>query len=147
MITDSAAIGQTYSGAPKAISMPRVWAFSGGPFAIDGWPRRNIHTDPAAANRDGLDGIAISGTQFEGYVAQLMVEIFGESWLSHGKMHVRLRKPVPDGDVLQAFATVRTKESGGAQSVFYLDVECRDSAGEQVLTGTAEGQLARETAR
>ena len=81
-ITKDTKEGQEFDGQPKKISWERLWTFSGGPFANTGWPKKNVHTDLEFAKECGLPSVAASGTQNQGYVVQLMVDLFGVKWLS-----------------------------------------------------------------
>jgi len=86
VIAKEATVGQEFSGKPKSVAWERLWTFSGGPFSSSGWPRKNIHTDPEFAMECGLSSVAVSATQFQGYMAELMIQLFGKPWLSHGEM-------------------------------------------------------------
>ena len=54
LITEDSQVGDKFAGKPKTISWERLWAFSGGPFRLEGWPSSNIHTDPAWAEASKL---------------------------------------------------------------------------------------------
>jgi hypothetical protein len=138
-ITRDTPVDATFAGRPRLISMERLWAFSGGPFALDGWPRKNLHTDPAVAASVGLPSVGASGTQYQGYVVQLMLDLFGEAWLSHGTMTGKFIALVNAGETVQAHARVIEKEEQGGQVRFTLSVWCENGRGEQVLVGRATG--------
>ena len=67
-VTKDSKVGDEFSGKSKTIDWERLWAFSGGPFRLEGWPSRNIHTDPEFAKGSGLPSVAVSGSQFSGNI-------------------------------------------------------------------------------
>lgn len=138
-IERTASIGEAFEGQPKLMSMERLWAFSGGPFAAEGWPRSNIHTDLDTAKASGLSTVAASGTQFQGHLAQLMIELFGRRWLSDGTMDVRFTRPVDAGETLIARAEVTNREETDGGVRFTFDVSCANRDGNVCLAGTATG--------
>jgi hypothetical protein len=150
IITNDTTTGEVFTGKPKRVSWERLWTFSGGPFAkvmdpktksiVGGWPASNLHTDLDFARSCGLpDKVAASATQFQGYVAQLMVELFGTEWLSHGVMDVKFIAIVDAGDTLVCNAVVQSKSVEGDTTRFTLDVNCENQRGEKVLVGWATG--------
>jgi hypothetical protein len=140
-ITHDTPVGASFAGKPRLISMERLWAFSGGPFALEGWPRKNLHTDPATAASVGLPSVGASGTQYQGYIVQLLIDLFGEAWLSHGSMTGKFIALVNAGETVQAHAKVIEREVAGERVRFTLDVWCDNVRGEQVLVGRATGEL------
>ncbi len=139
-ITKEAAVGQEFSGKPKRISWQRLWAFSGGPFAAEGWPKKNLHTDTQVAITCGLPSVAASATQFQGYMAELMVNLFGEEWFRRGEMTLKFIKPVPDDDVLTSKVRVQSKEEGSPTKITF-EAWCENKNGEPVAVGTASGLI------
>jgi len=137
--------GEIFEGKPKRVSWERLWAFSGGPFSNVGWPRKNIHTDSDFAISCGLPSVAASATQFMGYVAELMTDLFGAEWLSHGTMDVKFINIVNAGDVLLTKAEVKSRESQDNATRFTVDVFCENQTGGKVLVGCATGILGKGT--
>jgi acyl dehydratase len=131
--------GQQFSGNPKKISWERIWTFSGGPFKRSGWPSSNVHTDLEFAKDCGLPTVAASATQYQGYVVQLMISLFGFEWLSHGTMDVKFIRIVDAGDILVPKAVVRSKEIEGSTTKFTLEVWIENQRGEKVLVGYSTG--------
>lgn len=142
-ITQETAEGTEFSGKEKRASIERIWTFSGGGFALTGWPAKNTHTDFDFARSRGLRTAIASGTQFEGYTVQLMVDLFGLDWLSHGTMDVKFTGQVEVNDAVRARAKVRERkaEAGGAR--FVLDVWVENQRGDKVLVGSATGLVER----
>ena len=141
IITKNTKEGTEFSGKPKVVSEPRVWAFSGGFFSASGWPRKNIHTDLEFARQCGMSTRAVSATQYMGYLTELMLDLFGDSWLSNGKLNVKFINIVDVGDRLVTKAVVKSKEAQGAAVKFDFDVWSENQRGEKVMVGTASGLL------
>jgi acyl dehydratase len=140
MITRDTLVGLECSGKPKRLTWERIAAFSGGPFNTPGWPKKNVHTDIEFAKSLGLPVVYVSGTQSEGYIAELMIDLFGEEWLRGGKTHnLKFIRPVAEGDTIQVKARVQSKEKEGAVVKYTLDVWCENQNGDKVLVGAATG--------
>jgi acyl dehydratase len=140
-LTPDTKIGAEFAGKRKTISEARVLAFSGGRFGAPGWPAKNIHTDLDFARSCGLQTRSVSGTQFMGYLIELMVDLFGESWLSHGKMELKFISIVDVEDSLLTKAVVTSKEPEGSGTRVVLDMWCENQHGNKVAVGTAAGSI------
>jgi acyl dehydratase len=140
-LTPDTKIGHEFTGKRKTISEARVFAFSGGRLNAPGWPGKNIHTDLEFARSCGLQTRSVSGTQYMGYLIELMVDLFGESWLSHGKMDLKFIAIVDVGDSLTAKAVVTSKELEGSGTRFALEMWCENQRGDKVAVGTATGRI------
>ena len=129
--------GKEFSGRARALSMTRMLAFSGGPFAAPGWPAKNLHTDAAKAREAGLAAPIASGVQYEGDIIRLLTELFGDTWFSRGKLHVKYPRPVFAGMSVLPRARVRARRPGDGGTVVELEVWCETSEKEVVVVGTA----------
>lgn len=146
LITQETRKGETFTGKSKKVAWERIWAFSGGPFTLDGWPKKNIHTDIEYAKACGIpEKVATSATQFQGYLVQHMIDLFGAEWLSHGTMDVKFIRIVNAGDTIASTVSVREKTKTENSTLFDLDVCCENQYGENVLVGTATGVLGEKT--
>jgi hypothetical protein len=135
-------IGSEFAGKPKKISWERLWAFSGGPFTGEGWPKKNLHTDTEFAKDLGLPTIGASATQYLGHLTELMIDLFGERWLRQGRLwDVKFIKLVADGDVLTSKAKVVSREAEGSKTKVRLSISVENQKGEAVLIGSALGFL------
>jgi acyl dehydratase len=134
-------VGAEFTGKRKTISETRVFAFSGGRFDAPGWPAKNIHTDLEFAKSCGLQTRSVSATHYMGYLIELMVDLFGESWLSHGKMDLKFVAIVDVGDSLLTKAVVTSKELERSGTRFVLDMWCENQHGKKVAVGTAMGLI------
>jgi acyl dehydratase len=129
--------GRIVLGRVLKMTLARVLAFSGGALDEPGWPLRNIHTDLDTARQAGLDSIIASGTQSEGLLIGLLVDVFGDAWAGHGELELAFRKPVRVGDTVRPGLqwTHLTDTPAGARWV--ASVWCETAAGERVIEGTA----------
>ena len=141
-INEETQVGAVFAGKPKTLSYERLWAFSGGPFAPEGWPKKNLHTDPETAGRVGLSRPIVSGTQFQGHIVELFMELFGPAWYASGSMDVRFVRGVGAGDTVTAMATVTGREEVNGGIRFDMDVSCVLGDNDPALVGTATGVLA-----
>ena len=89
--------GVVLAGRPRHMTLARVLAQSGGPLDMPGWPDRNLHTDAQAAASAGLDGVVVSGTQWEGHMAGFLVDVFGLAWFHGGEFKVK----IPRGKIVE----------------------------------------------
>ncbi len=143
-ITEQSGEGTVFTGKKKKAAIERLWTFSGGAFALSGWPARNTHTDPNFARDRGLRTAIASGTQFEGHVVQLMLDLFGLKWLSHGTMDIKFTGQVEVDDTVTARAVVKERKPEAGGHVFVLDVWVENQRGDKVLAGTATGRVERQ---
>jgi acyl dehydratase len=139
LITRNTREGRQFSGRPKEITEERVYAFSGGFPKGPGWPQKNIHTDVAFARRCGLPARNASGSMFEGYVTELMVDLFGENWLRGGKMELVFIRMVAIGDTVLPKAIVQSRQEDHSETKFVLEIWCENQHGNKVAVGTAVG--------
>ena len=139
IITKDTQEGYQVSGRLKTVAEERVYAFSGGLRQEPGWPSKNIHTDVEFARSCGLPTRAASGAMFEGYLTELMIDLFGVGWLRGGKMNLRFKSIVNPGDTLLPKAVVQSRQVEDSKVSFVLKVWCENQYGKEVVVGTATG--------
>jgi acyl dehydratase len=139
IITRNTREGRQFSGKPKEITEERVYAFSGGFPKGPGWPQKNIHTDVEFARRCGLPARNASGSMFEGYVTEMLVDLFGENWLRGGKMQLVFIRMVAIGDTVLPKAIVQSRQEDLSGTKFVLEIWCENQHGDKVAVGTAVG--------
>lgn len=141
IITKDTKAGSEFSGKLKSVTEERVFAFSGGFPKVPEWPRRTIHTNLEFARSCGLPKRTASGAMFEGYLTELMIDLFGEQWMSGGKMTLKFIAIVTPGDTLLPKAIIKAKcrEQSGVK--FDMEVWCEDQHGNKVVIGAASGFL------
>ncbi|MBK36214.1 MAG: hypothetical protein CME26_11895 [Gemmatimonadetes bacterium] len=139
LITEDSQVGDKFAGKPKTISWERLWAFSGGPFRLEGWPSSNIHTDPAWAEASKLPSVAASGSQFSGHLVEFVIDLLGLDFLSGGTMDVKFIGIGNAGDTLISNAEIMSKETEDAATKFTLDIYCENQNGKKIVVGSASG--------
>lgn len=60
----------------------------------EAWPERNIHSDQAAAEREGLSAPVASAPQIFSMIHRMMMMSFGTGWIMGGRMSVKQIKSV-----------------------------------------------------
>lgn len=141
MIGGNVKAGDRFQGRPKAMPLARLLAFSGGPLTDPEWPKSNIHTDDAFARSTGLPGLCAAGTQYQTHLVELMVDMFGESWLAGGTMAVKMVDLVMVDDTVTAKAEVTRVALEGKDRVVHFEVWSERGDGAKVLVGTATGRM------
>ena len=133
----SAEPGASFEGRPCEFSLERVLAFSAGFISEPDWPHKNLHTDLDSAQEADLDAIIASGTQSEGLLVALLIDLFGIAWLEQGVMDLKVINSVHVDDIVQAKAILkeRTDTEEGVSAL--LDVWCEKQDGTKVLVGSA----------
>ena len=142
------ALDTEFTGCPLTLTRARILAFSGGPLDAEGWPERNLHTDVDKAREAGLDTIIASGTQSEGLLIGLLVELGQhapdgvvveglDAVLAGGELDVRFLRPVRAGDTVTPAVrlTERIVVDGGLRLT--LACRCETRPGTSVIEGTA----------
>lgn len=133
----TAAPGAEFAGKARKLTWARALALSGGPFEKPGWPDKNLHTDIRAANDAGLAEVVVSGTQWEGYLIGLMVELFGMAWFAGGEVEIKIPRSVKIDETVQPKARLESREPVAGGTRYRLAVWCDNQDGQQVMVGTA----------
>ena len=140
-VTKDVPEGHEFPGKLKTVTEERIYAFSGGFPKGPDWPKKNIHTDLEFAKSCGLPTRAASGAMFEGYLTELMIDLFGEEWLRQGRMSLTFIAIVDAGDRLVPKAVVRSRQAEDCGVRFVMDVWCENQQGNKVVVGTATGLI------
>jgi acyl dehydratase len=140
-ITRDAPEGSEFAGRLRTVSLERINFFSGGYPKGPNWPAKNIHTDLETAKKCGLETVAASGAMFEGYLVDLMIDLFGAEWLNYGMMTLAFINVVNKNDTLVPKGVVRSKEVVGSRVEFRVDLWCENQYGTKVVVGTGKGLL------
>ena len=98
-----------------------------------------LHIDPDFAASTRFGGPIAHGMLVLAYVSEMMTAAFGEAWLSSGRLKVRFRGPARPGGTVTASGRV-VREDGGCA---VCEVECRNQAGEVLISGEAEVAMGR----
>jgi acyl dehydratase len=87
-----------------------------------------IHSDETA-RRYGFAGALVPGVTLYAYLTHPIVEAFGPAWLARGTAHVKLVKPVHDGEELTVTGTIGERDASGVTAT----VTGRTGSGECVV--------------
>ncbi len=139
MITINTQEGHEFTGSLKTVTQERVNNFSGGFPKGPGWPKKTIHTDLDFAKSCGLHTRVASGAMCEGYLVELMIDVFGIGWLKHGKMALKFIGIIKTDDTVLPKAVVQSKEVEGIRARFVMQMWCENQDGKKVVVGTAAG--------
>lgn len=133
--------GDIRRGRVRTMTLARVLALSGGPLEKKNWPDKNLHTDAEAASSAGLSEVVVSGTQWEGHMASLLVDTMGDIWFHGGRMNVKIPRSVKIGDSLCPYLKLDAIADSDGRAVADFTIWCENAAGEQVLAGTARCEM------
>ncbi|HWQ28338.1 MAG TPA: hypothetical protein VNN12_04890 [Dehalococcoidia bacterium] len=87
----------------------------------------SIHDD-ARARAAGYEGGLVTGVTILGYVTRALEDRYGRDWLSRGRIEIRFRRPVYDGQALDIWLVERGTAYG---------IEVRNPGGDIVTEGQA----------
>jgi len=83
--------------------------------------RGNFHSDPEAASALGYQRLVAQGMQVAGPAYGLLLDTWGEEFLSHGTIELKFIAPATDGETVEARIDAGTDEAT-------IEVENRSSA-------------------
>ncbi|MDA0655971.1 MAG: MaoC family dehydratase [Proteobacteria bacterium] len=135
-IERTAEIGTLFEGPIYYMDIKRLWAHSGGPFAAEGWPKKNLHTDPDKAAEAGLPLPIASGQQAQGQLINMLLKLFGQAWWHHGWLKIKFFKPVFAGSQVQSKLKLTEREESAEGVIFTFDAWSERGDGEKALAGT-----------
>jgi acyl dehydratase len=111
-------------------------------FSLDDFKRKDeqtIHTDMAAAQREGLAAPVAIGPQIASLIFRQLREAFGSGWLEGGTCNLTFRLPV----LVTDFCVARGKVTGTSSEAKGVRVACdvwiENQRGEKVIVGSASG--------
>ena len=134
--------GYEVSGEVKTVTSYRTWLFSGGWPRFEGWPAKNVHTDLEFAKKVGLPARAASGAMMQGYLSELMTDMFGEEWLSTGRLlNLKFIRIVDTNDRVVSKGRITSKQEDEGCLRFDLDLWCENQRGEKVVVGNGVGWI------
>jgi len=125
-------IGYEILGKSKEITLERMRKFSG---HLDGG--ENIHTNERIARDAGLPGPIAQGMMSYGYILEMIVDAFGDGFLSRGELEISFIRYVLPGDRITAKGIVRSRETMDSKTKITLDVWCENQNNDKVAVGQA----------
>lgn len=106
------------------------------------WTRvANVHNDPAAAKRVGMERTIASGQNQLAILHQMMEEHFGDGWVRGGKISARWVSPVYVDDTITPHGRVLAVEDASGRKRVELTVWCQNQSGAKTGTGTAQAYV------
>ena len=140
-ITKDTPEGSEFEIKIKTVSLERINLFSGGFPKGPNWPARNIHTDLETAIKCGLKSRAASGAMSEGYLTDLMIDVFGMDWLNCGTMKLAFIRIVDKDEILIPKGVVKSKEVSCSRIEFTMELWCENQFGKRVVSGSGTGSV------
>jgi acyl dehydratase len=123
------ATGPDLAPVKKTIDERRCWMFSG--------PGRNYHTDREQAEKLGFPNIVVQGMMSTCFVSQVMLDAFGEGWLTGGRMSVKLTNVLWVDETVTSYGKIREEVPEGDRTRVHCDVWVEKDDATRVLLGTA----------
>ena len=129
--------GQTFLGNNRVVSFERLTTFSGGPLSmVPEWPRVNHHTTHDYALERGTHAIFASGTQYQGYLVAMLIDMFGMDFLTTGKLNFKIIKIVFQDDVITPGFTVTSKEETAQGVTYGVDIWTHNQDWHKTMIGS-----------
>lgn len=122
-------VGQEIPPVAKLMSIQKMRIYSG--------PGKNIHTDEEAARRGGLSRPIAQGLMSNAYLSELLMNFFGQRWLTNGQLSVAFVATVFPGDLLLSRGVIRERQEAESGFRWSLDVWVETRSGHRVTVGTA----------
>jgi len=96
-----------------------------------------IHVDESFAAQTPLGGTIAHGMLILAYMSEMMMQAFGLSWASGGKLSVRFKMPARPGDTLTVSGKIDSIEGKDGISYANCSLECCNQKKETIVSGGA----------
>lgn len=96
-----------------------------------------IHLDESFAKQTPFGRTIAHGMLVLAFISEMMTRAYGETWLTSGSLKVRFRAPVYIGQKVFTFGILKGDDSLSEHQAVVYKVGCRDSSGEEVISGEA----------
>jgi len=103
-------------------------------------PGQGIHDDDRARTL-GFKGALVPGITSLAYVTEMLMNLFGENWMTSGEINLSFINPLYEGERVTARAIVRDKKVENRGLRLFLEVWAENDEGGKVAAGTASGLL------
>ncbi len=123
------ATGPELPAIHKKIDQRRCWMFSG--------PGANYHTDAEQAKKLGFPNIVVQGMMTTCFAAQVMLEAFGEGFLTGGRMSLKLTNVLWVDESVTARGRVKERVREGTRTRVGCEVWVDKDDGTRILLGEA----------
>ena len=121
-------VGDELPAVTKALTQEKIARY-----ADASGDRNPLHIDPAFAATTQFGGTIAHGMLVLAYISEMMIAAFGQSWSGNGSLKVRFRGAARPGDTVTASGRVAATDA----ERLVCEVECRDGAGEVLISGEA----------
>ncbi len=101
-----------------------------------------IHIDDAYAAATPFGGTIAHGMLVLALISESLTATFGRSWGERSRLKVRFRAPARPGDTLVAGGVIERVRDIDGHGFAECSVECRNSAGDVLMSGDARVPLA-----
>jgi len=105
-----------------------------------------IHDD-ARARTLGFKAALVPGITSLAYVMEMLMNLFGENWMTSGEINLSFINPLYEGERVTARAIVRDKKVEDRGLRLFLEVWTENDEGGKVAAGTASGLLPQVASR
>ena len=99
-----------------------------------------IHDD-ARARALGFKGALVPGVTSLAYVTEMLMNLFGENWMTSGEINLSFTNPLYEDERVTARAIVREKKVEDSGLRLFLEVWAENEEGVKAAAGTASGLL------
>ncbi len=122
-------VGQELPTLVKTVTQEKISRY-----ALSSGDHNPLHTDTQFAVATRFGGTVAHGMLVLAYVSEMLTAVFGEAWLSGGRLKARFRGPARPGDTVTAAGRVTKIVDGSVQ----CQIECHNQAGELLISAEAE---------
>jgi acyl dehydratase len=120
----------------------------------EAWPDHTIHSDDAAAKREGLGQAVGSAPQAIAQIHRSMTSAFGAGWIQGGKISVKMIKPLLQGDLTTSRGRIVSlslePSPAGSPTAEVVRAHCETwverADGTKVMVGSASAIVDRSSA-
>ena len=100
-----------------------------------------IHVDESFAAQTSFGGTIAHGMLILAYVSEMMTSVFGESWLSAGKLAIRFKSPAHSKDTVTITGKVNSIIEESNALNFKCGIICHNQNHETIVTGEASVKI------
>ena len=106
-------------------------------YPIEEDARNPIHTNDYA-KKYGMKGALVGGSTLLSYILEMLVDFFGQNWLTQGKIKVSfIGGGAINGDVVTAHGKIKQKEKQENGTLVTMDVWLENQKNENIVVGEA----------
>ena len=136
-IDKNAEVGESFIGTNRVVGFERLTTFSGGPLSLaPEWPKMNHHTTYDYAKKRGARTIFASGTQYQGYLVAMLIDMFGMDFLTTGNLSFKIIKFVFQDDIITPAFTITANEEGDDGVTYGIDLWTHNQDWHKTMLGT-----------